>query len=275
MAALFELGALHFIFFWYGDILMTYALLGCLLFTMHGLSPKSLVITGIALIALTLFVVFNPDRPSKDLVAEPFSGKAFLSTFWVNPIAHPDFFWGFTGRLLLYTGFFAVTGYQLFILQDYIGLGNEGALAMVPILGITTLLGIVVSTVICGPLSDRLERRKVFIFVASILLAGALLIPIVLPTATGMIIFAAVSGLGFGCFQSVDTALISEVLPSEADFAKDLGVVNIAATLPQTIAPAVAGVIVVSFGGYLALFPIGIVLVVLGAFAVLPIKSVR
>lgn len=234
-----------------------------------------LVLAGIALIALTLFVVFNPDRPSKDLAVEPFSVKAFLSTFWVNPIAHPDFFWGFTGRLLLYTGFFAVTGYQLFILQDYIGLGNEGALAMVPILGITTLLGIVVSTVICGPLSDRLERRKVFIFVASILLAGALLIPIVLPTATGMIIFAAVSGLGFGCFQSVDTALISEVLPSQADFAKDLGVVNIAATLPQTIAPAVAGVIVVSFGGYLALFPIGIVLVVLGAFAVLPIKSVR
>ncbi len=57
MAALFALGALHFIFFWYGDILMTYALLGCLLFTMRGLSPKSLVITGIALIALNTFVL--------------------------------------------------------------------------------------------------------------------------------------------------------------------------------------------------------------------------
>ena len=57
MAALFVLGALHFIFFWYGDILMTYALLGCLLFTMHGLSPKSLVITGIALIALNTIIL--------------------------------------------------------------------------------------------------------------------------------------------------------------------------------------------------------------------------
>ena len=42
-------------------------------------------------------------------------------------------------------------------------------------------------------------------------------------------------------FQAVDTALMSEVLPSAKSFAKDLGVVNIAATLPQTLAPAVAG----------------------------------
>ena len=39
-------------------------------------------------------------------------------------------------------------------------------------------------------------------------------------------------------FQAVDTALMSEVLPSAKSFAKDLGVVNIAATLPQTLAPA-------------------------------------
>lgn len=44
-----------------------------------------------------------------------------------------------------------------------------------------------------------------------------------------------VSGLGFGAFQAVDQALMSEVLPSAA-FGKDLGVVNIAATQPQTLA---------------------------------------
>ena len=53
-----------------------------------------------------------------------------------------------------------------------------------------------------------------------------------------------ISGFGFGMFQAVDTALMSQVLPSAKSFAKDLGVVNIAATLPQTLAPAVAGVIV-------------------------------
>ena len=91
--------------------------------------------------------------------------------------------------------------------------------------------------------------------------------PIVSPTVGGWMIMTALSGLGFGCFQAVDQALMSEVLPSAKSYAKDLGVVNIAATLPQTLAPAVAGAIVVSFG-FVGLFPVGIVLSVLGAFAV-------
>ncbi len=63
-----------------------------------------------------------------------------------------------------------------------------------------------------------------------------------------------ISGFGFGMFQAVDTALMSQVLPSAKSFAKDLGVVNIAATLPQTLAPGVAGAIVLIFG-YVGLFP--------------------
>ena len=77
-----------------------------------------------SLVTLSLFVLFNPDYSSKDLEPEPFKFVDFLRTFWVNPIKHPDFFWAFTGRLLLYTGYFAVTGYQLFILTDYLGVEN-------------------------------------------------------------------------------------------------------------------------------------------------------
>jgi MFS family permease len=95
-----------------------------------------------------------------------------------------------------------------------------------------------------------------------------------LPTFTGMLLFAVISGLGFGAFQSVDTALMSEVLPNPDDFAKDIGVVNIAATLPQTVAPALAGAIVVVLG-YAGLFPVGILLCLLGGLAVLPVKAVR
>ena len=35
MAALIVLGILHFVFFWIGDILLTYGLLGCLLFVLR------------------------------------------------------------------------------------------------------------------------------------------------------------------------------------------------------------------------------------------------
>jgi MFS family permease len=91
---------------------------------------------------------------------------------------------------------------------------------------------------------------------------------------TAWMIMTFIAGFGFGMFQAVDTALMSEVLPSAKSFAKDLGVVNIAATLPQTLAPGVAGAIALSFG-YAALFPVAIVLGILGALAVWPIKATR
>jgi MFS family permease len=240
----------------------------------HAIPRGYAVFAGFALIVIVLFVVFNPDRSNKAEPRERFDLRAFVKTFWVSPRKHPDFAWGFTGRLLLYVGYFLVSGYQLYILQDYIGLKGR-ADAYVPVLSIISLVGIIISTMVAGPLSDRLGKRRIVAVFAGVLMAIALVVPWVMPTITGMMIYSLIVGFGFGSYQAVDTALMSEVLPSKEDFAKDLGVLNIAATLPQTIGPALAGLIVVSFGGYAALFPIGVVIALAGAFAVLPIKSVK
>jgi MFS family permease len=225
-----------------------------------------------SLVILTLFVVFNPDYSSKDLEREPFKLGDFLRTFWVSPIKHPDFFWAFTGRLLLYTGYFAVVGYQYFLLTDYFGIEKPGD--VIPLLGLISLAGILIATAVSGPLSDKLGRRKIFVFASSVVTGAAFLLPWLWPDLTAWMIMTFVAGLGFGMFQAVDTALMSEVLPSAKSFAKDLGVVNIAATLPQTLAPGVAGAIVLAFG-FAGLFPVAIVLSILGAFAVWPIKAVK
>ncbi|MGO4535326.1 MFS transporter [Leifsonia sp. 2MCAF36] len=225
-----------------------------------------------SLAVLTLFVVMNPDYSSTKLEREPFTFVEFLKTFWVNPVAHPDFFWAFTGRLLLYTGYFAVTGYQLYLLSNYFHVAHPEQ--VIPLLGLLSLVGIIISTVVAGPLSDRIGRRKPFVFASAAVVSLAFLLPWLWPALTAWVIMTVVSGFGFGMFQAVDTALMSEVLPSAKSFAKDLGVVNIAATLPQTLAPGVAGAIILAFG-YSALFPVAIVLGILGALAVWPIKATR
>lgn len=227
---------------------------------------------AIAVVILSLFVVFNPDYSSRELQPEPFKLADFLRTFWVNPIKHPDFFWAFTGRLLLYTGYFAVTGFQLYLLTDYFGV--EQPETIIPLLSLLSLVGVLISTVAAGPLSDRIGRRKPFVFASAAVVSLAFLLPWVWQDVTAWIIMTFIAGFGFGMFQAVDTALISQVLPSAKSFGKDLGVVNIAATLPQTLAPGVAGAIVLAFG-YAALFPIAIVLGILGALAVWPIRSVK
>jgi MFS family permease len=228
---------------------------------------------GIAFVLLTLFVVVNRDASSTDAERQPFKLGDFLRTFWVNPIAHPDFFWAFAGRLLLYTGYFSVIGYNLYVLEDYIHLGNAAA-GYVGILGLLSLVGMIPAIIVGGLLSDRLGRRKIFVFISSLLVGVGLIVPMVSHTLGGMMIMMVICGLGFGAFQSVDQAIMNQVLPSASSYAKDLGVVNIAATLPQTLAPAVGGAIVLTFG-YIGLFPVGIVLSVLGAFAVWFIKAVK
>lgn len=238
----------------------------------NSITAGYIIFAVIAVIVLSLFVITNPDYSSRNFASEPFSFAEFLRTFWVNPVKHPDFFWAFTGRMLLNIGYFVVTAYQLFLLTDYFDV--ERPETVIPLLGLLGIVGIMVSTAISGPLSDRVGRRKPFVIASATVTSLAYLFPWIWPDLTSWIIMTVIAGFGIGMFQAVDTALISEVLPSAKSFAKDLGVVNIAGTLPQALAPGVAGAIVLLFG-YPALFPIAIVLGLLGAVAVLFIKSVR
>ncbi len=52
MTALIGLGILHFVLFWMGDILLTYGILGCILFATRGAMPKTLVAIGIGLLLI-------------------------------------------------------------------------------------------------------------------------------------------------------------------------------------------------------------------------------
>ncbi|WP_435972861.1 MFS transporter [Streptomyces sp. Qhu_M48] len=187
-----------------------------------------------------------------------------------------DFRWAFIGRALLVLGYFAVAGFQLYILKDHTdlpaGLSPEEAVAILMPL---TSVAMVVSTVLGGWLSDRFDRRKLFVGASAALAAAALLIPAVSTSWAAMLAFAAVNGLGFGCYMAVDTALVTMVLPKAEDAARDMGVLNVANAGPQIVAPFVASLVVSLSGGYTALFLIAAVLSVLGALAVRPIRSVR
>ncbi|MEU9095839.1 MFS transporter, partial [Streptomyces sp. NPDC048428] len=128
---------------------------------------------------------------------------------------------------------------------------------------------------VTGRLSDRYGRRKPFVAAASALMGLGMFVPFFLPTLPGLIAFALVAGLGYGCYQAVDAALFTQVLPSSQNAAKDLGIANIAAHAPQVVSPVASGFVILHAGGYQALFAIAFVLSLLGALCVLPIKSVK
>ncbi|WP_327352616.1 MFS transporter [Streptomyces sp. NBC_01304] len=237
------------------------------------LSTGYLVLGAIVAVSAVLFS--SCTREEKRPAPAPVPFKAQLTAL-LSALRSHDFRWAFIGRALLVLGYFCVFGYQLYILQDHVdlpkGLSPTEAVAVItPV----SALAMAVSTVVGGLLSDRFDRRKLFVGVSAAISALSLLIPAISPTWPAMIAFAALNGLGFGCFMAVDNALVSMILPSADDAARDLGVLNMANAGPQILAPFVASVIVSVSGGYTALFLAGAVLAMLGALAVRPIRGVR
>ena len=94
------------------------------------------------------------------------------------------------------------------------------------------------------------------------------------PSWPAAIAAAAIMGLGYGVYLSVDQALVTQVLPSAAGRAKDLGIINIANSGPQVLAPALAAPLVTQLGGYPALYLFVAACTVLGSAFVWRIRSV-
>jgi MFS family permease len=87
---------------------------------------------------------------------------------------------------------------------------------------------------------------------------------------------AAVLGFGLGAYLAVDVAIVTLVLPSAENRAKDMGIINIANTLPHSVAPVFAGFILgLTSGNYTFLYIAAMIFVLLGILTVIPIKAVR
>ncbi len=237
----------------------------------------SSLVGGLLVIVAFLFVLIAPD-PMVQKQTEPvkINFKESLRSFF-SSLAKHDFRYAFIGRLLLVLGYFVVQGYYFYLLQDYIHIAQYGLQPAQGVLIISSVsLGASLITIILGGiLSDKTGRRKVFVIAASVLMAIVMVIPILWPTWTSMLVFGALNGLAFGLYMSVDSALITLVLPKAEDNARDMGILNIANAGPQIAAPFIAAMIITLLGGYITLFIWGGVFAVLGALAIIPIRSVK
>jgi MFS family permease len=195
-----------------------------------------------------------------------------LKGWWIDPREYPDFGWAWLTRFLLNVGNALGTLYLFFYLQDAVEYGDPdtGVLVLTAIYSLCVILTAVWS----GSWSDRIGRRKVFVTWSGVVMAVGAMVLAIWPTWAAAIVGAVVLGIGFGVYLSVDFALLTEVLPSARDRAKDLGVINIANSLPQVIAPAIAAPVVKVLGGYPVLYTLAAVVTLAGAVLVKKVKAV-
>ncbi|HET9111315.1 MAG TPA: MFS transporter [Ktedonobacterales bacterium] len=252
--------------------------------TVLGAVVVGLLVTNIQIgyyiLAATLVVVMvlfsftlHDARLPRSAVA-PFRLGEFLRGFWISPRKYPDFGWAFLSRFLVNVGWNTTVGGLLYQYLKY-GVKVSNPAASVAIAQIIAVVMIVLSSIVGGYLSDRFQRRKVFVIISAATIAVALLVLALVTSWVAVLVAAVIVGLGFGAYLAVDLALLTEVLPSASDRAKDMGVFNIANALPGAIGPLAAGILVPIFGSFQPLFFMATGVVLIAALTILPIKSVR
>ena len=157
--------------------------------------------------------------------------REFFSAFRDN-----DFFWTFATRFLVQLGIFTILPWIGLYFHSVVHAKDFGTAAA--FWSLAVLGGAVPTSVIGGHLSDRLGRRKIFVYVSSgvmALVASVLLFGLVdsLPL---LYLLGIVFGLGYGCYFAIDWAIACDVLPNSQKAAgRDMALWHIAFALPAAL----------------------------------------
>lgn len=208
----------------------------------------------------------------------PRSWQAILASYWINPRKHQDFAWAWMCRLFVTMSVLLVTVYMLYIVAGTLGLSEHEAAAKYGVIIGAFLITNMLTAAVSAWWSDRTGRRKGIVWASCLITAVGLVILLLFKDFNALLLGAAVIGAGQGAYAAVDLALMTEVLPETESSGKDLGVVAMAYLLPQLLVPMLATALFGlhhAQGDFSILYLASMVLSVLGALAVLPIKSVR
>ena len=227
-------------------------------------------------VGVLVWLLVIPDGPAPDRFQAVSVGAALRSLLF-NPRKHPDFTWVWLGKLCIgvATAFFST--YQLYFLLDRLGFTAEEAGQQLAAVGGLALLATIGFTIAGGYLSDKLRRRKLFIYIAASMIGGGMVVAAFAPDLTVYIVGAVLLSAGSGAFNSVDLALASDVLPDKEAGGKWMSIYQISGTIATAIGPVIAPLLLAIGGGanYTAMFIAGGVFAACAAITASRVRGVR
>ncbi|MFF5792033.1 MFS transporter [Paeniglutamicibacter sp. NPDC012692] len=245
-----------------------------------GNLPMLFIAPGILAVLLVLAYTFlmRDDLPEEK--PAPLKLTTILGSFWTNPIKNADYGFAWWSRFLIVLATFMFTTYRLLYMQQHLGIQDAGEATAAVALGVMFYTAaLLLSTTVSGWLSDKLGRRKIFVGGSTLIFGIGLVILAQAQSVQTFYVAEVIMGLAYGVYTAVDQALVIDVLPDPEHPGKDLGVLNIANALPQSIAPALAlfflGIGAANNTNYTAMLWAAGLVAAAGAFMIIPIKRVR
>jgi MFS family permease len=185
-----------------------------------------------------------------------------------------DYYLALMGKLFQGVSNFAITGYLLYILTDYIGKSTGSTQTSIQLINTIMLIFGILMGFVAGPFADKFKVLKWPIGSSTIFLALGALSMFLLHNDIGIVIYAFMAGIGMGIWNSLDNLLNLEVIPDPNRVAFFLGVYNLGNTITQALAPVIAAIVISTFG-YSAIFILSFVFAVIGGVLIFSIKSVK
>ncbi len=208
--------------------------------------------------------------------ASPSQPRARLGLAALASFRSRDFSLAFGFRTLMFSGQFAINNYLLYILRDYVGasaLPGHDPRGATGLLGGVRTLATLTAILFGHRLAERTSRRRAFAQGYAVLMAVAMLVPVMSPTWPGMLIFAGLGGLAMGAYAVIDLTLMTAVLPHPRTAGRDLALLVMAGATAQFVAPTLASALIGRFG-YASVFLAGAVLTVAAGFVVGQLRGV-
>jgi len=233
-------------------------------------------------VAVALFVWIVPDAPAQLASMPRLRLRNIFTSIGIASLRHWDFFLAFVSRFLVMFGAAFSMTYQVYYLTDHLRI-PAAEVAQFMVLS-TSMMGALTFAVSCfgGWLSDKVGRRKPFVGGAAAVMACGLFMVSQATTFNEFLLGAGLASIGQGLYHAVDIALCVEVLPDRDFAARDMAVLQIASSLPQSLAPTVAPLLLaIAIGGmasganYPLLFLFAGTAALIGALAIVPIRKVR
>lgn len=233
-----------------------------------------LVLFGSLTAATTLFLVFAREAPFA--AAKP-RAPMRLRFAALESFASRDFTLAFTFRVLMFSAQFSINNYMLYALRDYVGeaaLPGHDARGATGLIGGLRTLATLAAILVGHRLAERTSRRRAFAQGYAVLMALAMLAPVLSPTWAGMLVYAGLGGVAMGVYAVIDLTLMSRVLPNPQTAGRDLAMLVMAGATAQFIAPTLASVLI-GASGYSSLFLVSATITVAAGWVVGLLRSVE
>jgi MFS family permease len=155
--------------------------------------------------------------------------------------------------------------YVVFFVTDFLGIAPGDITRVAFYVLAASNVAAAMAAPFAGALSDRLKSRNTVFAAGVVAMAAGLGLMLVERSVAGICVGSTILGIGYGIFYGLYTALMLDVVPDQASVARDLGLGNIALTLPYFMIPAIAPLLLDIGSGknYPALYLTGIVLTLL------------